>query len=427
MANVEHNVLTDPELHEPKGTAAAGDGQVYVADGTGSGTHKAITPTNCVLIESSNEFPTAVAGVITLANSTTYQIVGSIDIGSDRLVFGTDTALVGTNPLLDSIASTTSGALLTSAASFVISKLSLTCTSGAVFDLNGTGGQTALIDQLTVTSCDTLGDVDAYDLFTMTDCSIVATVTNGFTFTGALGDVRISQGRYTVALGIVFDLQTATADSFFFSDVNIDNASGVTGIDIAASGANINAGGQGYIQNCTFLTAASATAGYVVGDAKWTIQGSVGALRSTALAQGHIVDSALDTTFSGIGGGNDKIVNFGSAFTGDTTRKFTVSTAGRFTYDGDVAVECIVNATAFASCATAPDTYNFYIAKNGTIIASSVSQVLYDGTDAATSVAVSSIVGLVTTDYIELFVRAETTASNLNIDTCSIKIIQASA
>jgi hypothetical protein len=38
MANVNHSTLTDPYLHEPKGIATAGTGQVYVANGTGSGT-----------------------------------------------------------------------------------------------------------------------------------------------------------------------------------------------------------------------------------------------------------------------------------------------------------------------------------------------------------------------------------------------------
>lgn len=37
MANVQHASLTDPELHEPKGVAAASEGEVYVADGAGSG------------------------------------------------------------------------------------------------------------------------------------------------------------------------------------------------------------------------------------------------------------------------------------------------------------------------------------------------------------------------------------------------------
>lgn len=34
----EHNLLTGAALHEPKGVAAAAEGQVYIADGAGSGT-----------------------------------------------------------------------------------------------------------------------------------------------------------------------------------------------------------------------------------------------------------------------------------------------------------------------------------------------------------------------------------------------------
>ena len=38
MANVNHNTLTDPYLHEPKGASTAIAGQVYIANGAGSGT-----------------------------------------------------------------------------------------------------------------------------------------------------------------------------------------------------------------------------------------------------------------------------------------------------------------------------------------------------------------------------------------------------
>ncbi len=34
----EHDSITDPEIHEPKGVSTASEGQVYVADGVGSGT-----------------------------------------------------------------------------------------------------------------------------------------------------------------------------------------------------------------------------------------------------------------------------------------------------------------------------------------------------------------------------------------------------
>lgn len=37
MANIEHASITDPQIHEPKGIAAATADQVYVSDGAGSG------------------------------------------------------------------------------------------------------------------------------------------------------------------------------------------------------------------------------------------------------------------------------------------------------------------------------------------------------------------------------------------------------
>lgn len=34
---IQHNVITDPDLHEPKGVASATSGKVYIANGSGSG------------------------------------------------------------------------------------------------------------------------------------------------------------------------------------------------------------------------------------------------------------------------------------------------------------------------------------------------------------------------------------------------------
>jgi hypothetical protein len=37
MANIQHSVLTDPQIHEPKGVSTAASGKVYRANGSGSG------------------------------------------------------------------------------------------------------------------------------------------------------------------------------------------------------------------------------------------------------------------------------------------------------------------------------------------------------------------------------------------------------
>jgi len=35
---IQHNVITDPDIHEPKGAASAVSGKVYISNGSGSGT-----------------------------------------------------------------------------------------------------------------------------------------------------------------------------------------------------------------------------------------------------------------------------------------------------------------------------------------------------------------------------------------------------
>lgn len=44
MATVQHSAITDPNIHEPKGVAAATINKVYVSNGTGSGTWKKLSP-----------------------------------------------------------------------------------------------------------------------------------------------------------------------------------------------------------------------------------------------------------------------------------------------------------------------------------------------------------------------------------------------
>lgn len=42
----EHNLITDPNIHEPKGASTASSGTVYVSDGAGSGTWEKVSSTS---------------------------------------------------------------------------------------------------------------------------------------------------------------------------------------------------------------------------------------------------------------------------------------------------------------------------------------------------------------------------------------------
>jgi len=63
--SIEHVDITDPELHEPKGASTAAVDNVYVANGTGSGTWEKITNTSLSGISSNGT-----SGYFLLANGT---------------------------------------------------------------------------------------------------------------------------------------------------------------------------------------------------------------------------------------------------------------------------------------------------------------------------------------------------------------------
>lgn len=52
----EHKDITDPNLHEPKGVASATSGQVYVANGSGSGTWSKPSASNVTVTDSNGYF-----------------------------------------------------------------------------------------------------------------------------------------------------------------------------------------------------------------------------------------------------------------------------------------------------------------------------------------------------------------------------------
>lgn len=102
MPNVQHSSLTDPNLHEPKGIAAASANQLYLSNGSGSGTW-----TNA------NRFPgtgwakytnTTYVGTTALAVSTTEVL---LPFTTDDTVTQLPITLTGTTSSLLNLASET--------------------------------------------------------------------------------------------------------------------------------------------------------------------------------------------------------------------------------------------------------------------------------------------------------------------------------
>jgi len=96
MADVQHSALTDPELHEPKGASTATSGQVYVANGSGSGTWKKVTASE---LDATSDptfddltVDTLTANSITVSGTATLGAIASpITIGGATITVGTGT------------------------------------------------------------------------------------------------------------------------------------------------------------------------------------------------------------------------------------------------------------------------------------------------------------------------------------------------
>jgi len=84
MADVQHSALTDPNLHEPKGAAAASANEVYIADGVGSGSFQLANPYGGILY---NDVDGTGA---TITTPTTYTLVNPATAATNLAGFSTN-------------------------------------------------------------------------------------------------------------------------------------------------------------------------------------------------------------------------------------------------------------------------------------------------------------------------------------------------
>ena len=216
-----------------------------------------------VSVSSVDDFPSAVVGVITLADNTVYQINGTIDIGSNRLVMGADTFIKGNSRDIDVITSTTTDALITSTNSFRIWTLGFVCNSGTLLDLNGAGVEDFYSFGLAFESTGGLGDIASFRNVTLFNANF-STFTNGITLTGTNINLVIAFSGFSETTSATnhIDLGTATFDYVNFNSNAFTVSSGNYAFEIAADAANINSGGQMVISTNSIFGAGSGITGY---------------------------------------------------------------------------------------------------------------------------------------------------------------------
>lgn len=243
-----------------------------------------------IVIRALADLPAPVAGVITLADNTNYEVNGTVNIGNNRIVCGIANSITGVNRQVDQIISTTTGDMFTvdSAVTprgpLTFGNVTVQCPNGRMLNIIKT---TLVFGDCGVRSTKIWGAIVDAPGVLIRNCGIQngAITQNGLSFTGvANGFLQFYDNVCRQNAGILLNLGTA-----IFNDIKMDRniielLAGQTFCAGAAASANLIQAGQFSEHN--FFGAGTPISGISPADAKWFFTDNVGQA-NTALIIGY--------------------------------------------------------------------------------------------------------------------------------------------
>jgi hypothetical protein len=365
-----------------------------------------------IFVSNKNDFPTAVSGIITLADNVTYFITTIVDLLGDRLVCGVNTTLIGGSSENCRIKSTgLATALITSVYSLPIRNITLE--AALVLNLDGDGTTTAL-DWFGVnfTDCAVIGTIKDYTNFVMADSAFLNS--GGMTLDGSIGSIAFSSCLFDCNASNTAFIIPATANitrrfRMIYSSFIV--LSGETGINVSAS-ATIS--DERYIlDTVNFSGGGTYLSGVGVTSNKALFINCVGITNSAVNGQIYMQGNATATTVS--------VTNTFYKVAGTTTAsidnsKYLMPQNNRLTNDATVTrkylIQCILSFTG-----TAQDVYQFgfYDSKLGAIRTPSKTKSTSNSNGRNESVSFACVVSHTAGDYLEIRATNTTGARNFTV------------
>ena len=277
------------------------------------------------------DFPAAVTGVRTLAADTAYLVSADLTT-SDRFVFGDNTVIYAADAAVGSITYTGSDTMFTGVnTNNKITKISLDCASGKLFDISGTGTETFQILETTITACDEIGSVADIFAFQLSGALFDEITTTGMDFTGNVAVAVFDKNIMYLSGGTLADLGTCTFDSFSATGSYVYPSAGTTIVEGQTGSANINTGGLGAMINNRFNgTGYTFSTTLSVEDALWQylLNDDVADTRADALI--NMQNNVTATTISVA----TTPVLIAGTWVEQGVGQFETTAAGRVTYKG---------------------------------------------------------------------------------------------
>ncbi|MCB4808287.1 hypothetical protein LG651_08485 [Tamlana sp. 62-3] len=340
-----------------------------------------------------------------LTSNTYYEINGTINLAfpinlNDAYIAGEDTnedVLIGT------------GTIFSGATGGSIRNLTL-ITSGAVFNLNGTGAENLIFRDSFVASSGSVGAISNFNLVFISTAQFLGN-TSGIVYTNinklllnTLGWNGTNGGIYETFTG---NFDVITKQGGFSEVIGATAAIDVTGITSTTGGYSIRIvdfyGGGNYINGSSPYTGYNFTR-------DWDVNSPGIPVETDGVASGNFYyDGPVTTGFSQTiaANGIDFPVQGTGTFTANNLLRFDSNVIGNtLIYDGAKDRKFQINASLSVRVGSASgDFYAFFIAKNGTVINESRALIRIDNNDQIQNVSLNANIELVYLDEIEIYVR----------------------
>ena len=361
-----------------------------------------------VFVSAKTDLPTAVSGIITLANNITYFFTTVVDLTGDRLVCGVNTTLIGGSSENCRIKSTglTGTALITSRYSLPIRNI--TIEANVALSLTGDGTTTAL-DWFGVnfTDCPTVGTISDYSNFIMADSAFLNS--GGLTFDGTIGTIGFSQclfDNYSATTALTIASTCTVSRRFRIIYSSFVTLSGETSLNVSTS-ATISA--ERYIlDTVNFSGGGTYVSGLTYTDNKTLFTNCVGITNTSTRGFMYFVNNttatAAPTTWTKASGTTTADAQ-NSKFNHASNR---LTYTGGFTTTFHIFVNCNVSANNNQNI-------SIVLAKNGTIITQSEMTVRCQTSGQPYFAATQFPIIMSANDYVELFVINNTSSSNVTV------------
>ncbi len=373
-----------------------------------------------VVINDIDDFPTAVSGVITLANDTDYLVQSDIST-SNRFVTGNSNVLRASASQVIKLTYTGTGDMFTGTdPNFELRGITINCANGNLYNMTSPTffGIIQMVG-CTIESCNTGGTLNGNFLTRIFSVAWSDIKTKGITFVGIHQNLIVDSGISRLNGGEFLDLGTATFNAVTVTNYVVQSATpSVVFIKGGVSSANINVGGLGAVTNNRTFGTVIPLSGLSPDDALWnfSLNNTIADTRPDGLLS--MQGNATNTVIASAGVG----VLVAGTWNIETMSQMTGTAAGRLTYDGGKDAKLpLTGSVTIEPISGGSQSMGVQIAINGAAIANSLRQ-SETASGSPVTIDVHWQDNIQPTDFVEVFVSNQSGTTDVLVSSATLRI-----